>query len=361
MDQTGNKIPNIGICIAQSRKILQKQMRSNTSMFKQVNIRLTKYPYDNASFIIFTLDDLDLQQRNVKGYRYEGEESWTYGVYPFPDAIYLRCGINIRILNQVEQIIGRKVFNSSFPDKLDFWNFLSRNALLRDYLPETSEIENNDTLKQYLDLYRDVFLKPVKGFGGMGIIRASLQKGGTIKINYQIVRERYTKEFDSLQELQKWIPSLSKDTYIVQQTINTVKWKGRPTDIRLNMNKNGNGQWEPTALFSRYALKGSHVGSGRGILYKPLEITQLLQRIFPENEEKLEEMRESIIDLGLKVCSTLDESVHHMADLGIDIGLDEKGRLWIFEVNPLPHPFGPPLQDLSNSRPLEYAVYLASQ
>jgi hypothetical protein len=41
--------------------------------------------------------------------------------------------------------------------------------------------------------------------------------------------------------------------------------------------------------------------------------------------------------------------------------MDENGHLWIFEVNPLPFPTQGSVQDYSLTRPVDYAVYLASK
>gem|GEM_PF-4777140 len=50
-----------------------------------------------------------------------------------------------------------------------------------------------------------------------------------------------------------------------------------------------------------------------------------------------------------------------MADLGIDLGVDEKGKLWIFEVNHIPFPALGAIEDPSVYKPLEYAYYLANR
>lgn len=49
----------------------------------------------------------------------------------------------------------------------------------------------------------------------------------------------------------------------------------------------------------------------------------------------------SIMELGLSIGHWFDASGHHMADLGIDLGIERNGKLWIIEVTPFPFPFGP--------------------
>lgn len=107
----------------------------------------------------------------------------------------------------------------------------------------------------------------------------------------------------------------------MQRSIRTVSLQNKPTDIRLNMNKNRQGEWEVSALCFRQAINGSHVGAGRGVLYSPMHTIQFLKEIYANDQSKVENTVQSVVDLGYKICRALDESPHHMADLGIDFGI----------------------------------------
>lgn len=91
----------------------------------------------------------------------------------------------------------------------------------------------------------------------------------------------------------------------------------KQTDIRFNLNKNGEGNGKQQALSSRRALDGSHLGWGRVVHYLPFNLRWMLNR-----DEKTEQLVKSI--------EWFDILGYHMTDLGMD-----DCHLWIFEVNPL--------------------------
>lgn len=114
------------------------------------------------------------------------------------------------------------------------------------------------------------------------------------------------------------------------------------------MCKNGFGEWEATAIPSRAASNDSHICG---------ELSDIsdLRNV---NWDWVQQIK----DLGFTICQAFDCAGYHMADLGIDMGMDLKGKLWIFEVNPLSYPYYKlaDIQDDSMTRPLEYSHYLVT-
>ncbi len=310
---------------------------------------------------MFTRNSIDFARRRVKGYLIkDGVVKNQPALYPFPDAIYMRCPVSDELAKKIQKIIGRKWFNTSFFDKWESWQLLAKNKEIRNHLPDTRKVQNATDIRAYFRRFQNIFLKPVDKYSSIGIVHASHQTKGKIKIAYiKGLYQNYSKIFPSSIPLWKWIhSSLCKSDYIVQQGIRTMPWKGSATDIRLNMNKNASGEWEVTALFARYTDGGSYIGSGAGTGVLPLDF--FLTMSFGNHQEKVATIKSSIIRLGFDICRALEDSGLHMADLSIDLGIDEDGHAWIFEVNPRPSPFSLPIKDNSLARPIAYAYYLAS-
>ncbi|MBD1383056.1 YheC/YheD family protein [Metabacillus arenae] len=347
IDKEKSDHPHIGICVSKAKRRLRKLVKQ----------RLQQYP-DDATIITFYIEDVDLVKHNVRGTCLEkraGEISRSKGIFPFPDVIYMQCDLDHKMLKEFEQVIGHKVFNSFIFDKWKGWHLLANDKVLCHHLPDTRKLESEIDLQQFLYDYEDIFLKPINpiyAHNSKGIVRVKLQREGGIEVTYRQKGLR-RKSFEFYEEFQDWIsPKYFKD-YIVQQSIATIKWGKKVTDIRLNMNKNGKGEWEVTLLLFRIASNDSH--SMPGIL--AAHPFSNLPKMYPQNKN-MENIEISVVNLGFKICHVLDKSEHHMADLGIDLGVDENGHLWIFEVNPLPYPLRG-VDDLSMTRPLEYASYLA--
>ncbi|WP_332694828.1 YheC/YheD family protein [Halalkalibacter lacteus] len=336
--------PIIGICVSNDQPALQKLVKKRIDTF-----------HGKATFIKFFLKDLNFKNLSVKGDYLENKKGkWKKGILPFPDVIYLQSHVALNVVNKIEKIIGRKVFNSFTLDKLQESKLLAKHNILQQHLPHTQKL-NEMHLQNFLTKYENIVLKPIYGKTSIGLIRVELQESGKIIAFYREIKTMQKAEFKSYKDFWNWFSrNFFRNNYMMQQGIQTMKWNGMATDIRLNMNKNRNGRWEVSVLLFRIASNNSHLIPG------PLAVVPLARLTnFNFKKEKIANMEMSIKTLGFKICNALDKSGHHMADLGIDLGFDEDGHLWIYEVNSLPHPILGVQDDFSLTRPLEYAHYLA--
>ncbi|WP_367757163.1 YheC/YheD family protein [Ammoniphilus sp. 3BR4] len=293
----------------------------------------------------------------VKGHYFQKKGGEIYeekGVYRFPAVVYMQCHIDREICRKIEHVIGRKVFNNFIFDKWQGWELLSSDIVLRNHLPATQKLLNGADLQKFLYHHQDIFVKPVsavKGHSSKGIIRVQLQKSKAIGIFYREGKMMRHERLENWQEVQDRINIPSN--YILQQSIQTVKRGEKVTDIRVNMSKNRKGKWEVSNLLFRMASNSSHIIPEDVKVFSPNH----LEKTFHDFELDLMTCR----NVGYRICHIFEKLGYHMGDLGIDLGIDENGHVWIFEVNPLPYPFtlSPSHQDHSWTRPLEYASYLA--
>ncbi|MFC7394404.1 YheC/YheD family protein [Scopulibacillus cellulosilyticus] len=351
MDNFNEYLPLIGICVSEEKRL----------MCELVERRIKKF-LGKANFIRFYIEDLDFEMLQVKGDVFEKDtKEWKEGIFPFPDAIYVQCHIDQEVLKQIEEVIGKKVFNNFIFDKWEGWSLLAKDHLLRDNLPVTVILESKMDLKQCLFMYQDIMLKPVdvsKGHSSRGIFRVKLKKDGKIKVFFAKRLKMKEKEFSSFKDFFNWFSGkTSAKDYIIQQSIQTVTRGENITDIRLNMNKNAKGKWKVSCLLFRVAANGSHMIPKTATA---LTIENLI-KVYPQDKIKWEEIEKSIILLGHKICHVFEQQGYHMANLGIDLGLDGSGHLWIFEVNPLPFPLDGTVKDHSLTKPIEYALSLVSK
>ena len=345
------KPPLIGICVSKVKPLFE-------SLVKE---RLEQYPGD-ATLIAFHIENLNLARRNVRGVYWEKKGQGINrkeGMFPFPDVIYLQCHVDNNVIKQIEGILGRKVFNNFIFDKWECWKLLKKDKEIRNHLPYTQRLKNRTNLYLFLHQYKDIFLKPINAstaHSSKGIFRVILQREGNVKIFYREKNKMQEKGFKSYQKFQDWIfPKLSPKDYVLQKSIETMKDSENATDIRINMNKNSRGEWEVSMILVRVATNVSHVIPRFATFYSISDFIKMIT----DNEEKRGELERSIGNIGLKICRSFDKSGYHMADLGIDLGMDKNGHVWIFEINPLPFPFRGAIRDQSLIRPLEYASYLA--
>jgi hypothetical protein len=343
--------PIIGFCVSSEYY---------PGLFRLVTKRIQFAP-DDVTFIRFQMKDVDFINVQVKGEQFQKNTGeWKAGIFPFPDVVYMQCSAKRVDIKKIENIIGPKVFNSLIFDKWLGWKLLNNYKDLREHLPNTQLLQNHRDLIDFTNKYnyKDVIFKPIHGYSSEGIIRMKFQENKKIKLFYKQGLNMEMQEFPDSKEFWNYFAlKINYGSYIIQQSIDTVKSRESVSDIRLNMNKNSKGQWEVSLLLFRVATNSSIV--------IPLSMSVYTLDNFLNssiyNKEKMGDIKNSIINLGLKICHAFDKSGYHMADLGIDVGMDENGHLWIFEVNPLPFPTQGSVQDYSLTRPVDYAVYLASK
>ncbi|RIX50126.1 hypothetical protein D3P08_21500 [Paenibacillus nanensis] len=324
-----------------------------------IQARLLRYGSDDVDFIRFGPNDILFSSREVSGYkakidRVRGKVSWIWGMYPVPDVIYLDGRVEQEMVQRMVQLIGKNVFNSFTFDKLEGHELLRQDPLLSRHLPDACSVYAGEGLNpdvdHFLRRHREVYVKPADGASGKGVFVVRLGEDGQVHVSSF---EQGEKAYPNLWE---WLPKLKPGwPYIMQQSITTVRWYGLPTDIRLNMCKNGEGKWEEAFLMSRAALSGDYIRLNHYRMLLRRDFPDLFMRI----KKSSEEIEAEILKVGHRICGFFDESGHHMADLGIDLGIDGSGKVWIFEVNPLPYPYTMAFGDMSLIRPLEYARFLA--
>lgn len=205
---------------------------------------------------------------------------------------------------------------------------LMQNSTLGEYHPNT-KILTKETLKSMLDKYRMVFIKPVYGMHGNGVMRLDQQKqhfqlrSGSSKLKYGSFTSFY-------QEIKK---RTRKKSYMVQKGIYLLKYKNRPFDIRIMVQKNVKDQWEVSGMLCRVAHPQKVVTNVlRGGMVMPLN--RLLAAYATKTQR--EHLMRKLHQLGMETAKHLQKRYPRIKELGMDVAIDHKLKPWILEVNTMP-------------------------
>jgi glutathione synthase/RimK-type ligase-like ATP-grasp enzyme len=313
---------------------------------------------------------VDGPNRQIRAWVYEEESGrWVRKRARFPDIIYDRC----RYQKTYRFQLLRK-FRSDYPDLLYMsrpllhkWGnhqILYKSKRVRPYLPETVQYKSVASLLEMLDKYNLLYVKPIDGTGGRGILR--IEEAGDRLYRVQ-GRDRsrkiitpFTVSRDQLGDrLAKWN---TVRHYLVQQGIQVKLKDGRVHDYRLLIQKNGAGSWMVTGSAGRIGPKRSITSNlhGGG---EAVSTRKLLQMRF-DSLEKIRRIEEDMEALAHYVAEQLEKQFGSMCELALDIAVDGAGRVWLLEVNPKP---AREVFDRIGEketyrkaihRPLEYALYL---
>lgn len=283
-------------------------------------------------------EEIILKNKTVRGWVYE-QNQWQKALFPLPDVVYNRItSRRIEAQPQLQQKIQHlrnlhhvSIFNECFLDKQQVYDILKRDPEIQTMLPETYPFSSN-ILRIMLMKYPCLYLKPTNGSLGNGIIRVTYH-GGRITCQYTSATRNLKQTVRSVPEAVKWLQRrIRRSPYIIQQGLTLVREDGRPIDFRVLVQKNIRGEWVVTSTVGRVANDQdivSNLARG-GTLRKAGEVLMSLQ---VPNKPTPAQLRAKAV----RIAQTFEQLADgHYAELGIDLALDIKGKIWILEINSKP-------------------------
>jgi hypothetical protein len=192
-------------------------------------------------------------------------------------------------------------------------------------------------LKSMCSRYSSVFLKPVRGSLGKGIIRISRLEGNQFQALHTTGAGTRKQQHTSLVKLFSTISAKMKTVrYQVQQGLQLIEIQKRPVDFRALVQKNLTGKWTITSIVARTASSDHFVSN----LARGGTLSTALEAVTKSNLQSGVSRNEAVRRLqqaALHIARGVDEQIPaHFGELGIDLALDTSGRVWLLEVNSKP-------------------------
>ncbi len=314
---------------------------------------------EGAQLFYFTPKSVDFNKRSIRGKVYENGE-WLERIMPFPDVIYNagspeKLSVSKEIIEKLKNEIP--FTTNSIGNK---WNVMKRLKEAKEfdkYLIPTEIVKNTEIFYKFVTYYKKVVFKPIDGRKGKGIYFITKAGNSNFEVRKDSENRVYTKH--QLDELIKG--QLATGTFIMQPYIQSITKAGQVYDFRLHVQKNGEGKWVITTVYPRIAPVGSiipNINNGGFTNY----LDPFLEQEFKEEAYDIRRMLEHF---SLTLAQHLDEIQmvqfgEVIDEIGIDVGLDEQQKIWMYEVNwrpGCPPAFYLELDVVINS--IRYAMYLA--
>jgi glutathione synthase/RimK-type ligase-like ATP-grasp enzyme len=313
----------------------------------------------------FSTDAVDWQNNLVYGLYYNTESSkWEYGKFPIPSVIYRRDFHSVKNIQRLIEATNGKMFNSARFTKFNFYQYVKQDRELIGHLPPTELSRNYEQIKNFLDRYEKIILKPTSLSRGRGICIIS-KDGNVYRISDYRGKEVIELEYNDEASLKDFFDMNGSlfTRYLVQKHLSLANIDDGLFDIRVVMQKEKPNAWQCSGIECRVAAQKSLLTNiSRGGY--ALTIDEALKRAFPSRTDEHEKMKEDLDALCLKLCKHLDRMGHHFAEFGMDIALDKDGNMWIIEVNVFPSFKGfktmdPDIYLKIRYTPMLYAAHLA--
>jgi hypothetical protein len=320
---------------------------------------------------VVTVKDLKLNAHSVIGYTYLLREGrWVQDRFPRPTIIYNRIPLREdeqlphvrRKLAAIARHTGIQMFNRRFFNKWMLFQWLHRDPKTRKFVPHTVKLTGIDSLARQLKRYRLLYLKPVRGKAGVGIMKVHFQPGKQLPFKLQVQEDKGSSSyrFATMERLWERIENVSQqigEPYIVQQGIPLLMFKDRPFDLRVLVQKNLAGRWELTGIGARVAGLSSittHVPRG-GNIDKP---AKLLNAIF--GQTKAAKVLDEVAQTALVLARQIErKSGSPLGEMSLDLGIDHNGQIWFLEANSKPMKFDESdIRKQSLQRIFQYARFL---
>jgi len=319
---------------------------------------------------VFTPQDVEERSNRIHAMVYSPDtRSWHRRWVRFPHMIYDRC--RLQRSKRFEQLLafrrkyGHLTFlNRPLRNKWTVYRTLSQVAAFRKHLPVTRPFQSADDVLLLLKRFPLVYLKPINGTGGRGILRIERQPSGFLlqgrDHHRRIVAPKRVTRHQLAAALRAW--TTKGDRYIAQQGLNIKLPNGRVHDYRMLVQKNGSGEWEVTGCAGRIGPARSITSNlhGGG---EAAPMNRLLQQ-WVDSEAEIAQIRRTAEKLGVDVARHLESSYGALCELALDLAIDRSGRVWLLEVNPKParevfiRAGERSVYRHAITRPLEYALWV---
>ena len=323
-----------------------------------------------AYYFVFGSHQIDWERGTVRGYFYF-QNSWKQINVPLPNVVYDRLPNrkveNLESTKDIKDCLQKEYdipwFNTGFFHKWDIHTKLIKDIEAIRHLPESCYLPTFEQIENLLDQYHHLYIKPANGSLGLGIQQLIKSKDEDfIYCRFRDGKTNRLRRYSSLKRLlRQQFPYGLKDM-IAQQGIDLMKYNQNPIDFRVHTNKDINGQWQVSAIAAKIAGAGSittHVKTGGEV-----KAANDILREIGANQDVFENLKKTALLLSEKI----DENTEgFIGEIGFDLGVDQKGHVWMFEANSKPGRtiFSLPKlkkDDLQSRRlPLEYAIYLFRQ
>ncbi|CAH0345374.1 YheC/YheD family protein [Bacillus sp. CECT 9360] len=316
---------------------------------------------------IFLPDQVSYQKKTIIGYRYSLENSWEKSRLPLPSVVYDCLWDRMRYQSQVKWLKsqpGITFLNQILVDKIKIFDTLLQYEEWAAYLPPTKSITSIQVIADMLHEYGSIIIKPVHSAGGKGVIKIISKQDFHLAEGRDLKNHIFRKKFPNRIGLYQWIRKLTKVKMLVQPYLEFSTPEGSPYDIRILVKKDKKGEWVETGRAVRSGVLNGLTSniSGGGAAYA---VMPFLERLFDLEQRMIIEEKLSYIVRNLP---PFFESKHgRMVELGLDIGIDREGNVWIIEVNTKPGRES--FRKIDNGdkyetallSPLEYAQYLLTK
>jgi glutathione synthase/RimK-type ligase-like ATP-grasp enzyme len=297
----------------------------------QINVRAYQEAGDHFGltplfFIVKNLkpgrDEINAFIKQETGYKLES--------FPIPNVIYSRSFLSKRQMNYLSKM-NVQIYNTKgiSQNKYKMNQIISDNKELRPHLPAT-EKATKATVQLMMERFSRLILKPANGSLGGGIMKLVKKADESWMLHYPVARRKWEEVTFTNVFPEVLLTTIEAKAYIIQEQISLAKHQEMPFDMRVVVQRDHTGDWVLAGVLCKVATQKDRFVTnisqgGRSLSF---------DRVFKSHPYlSYQKVYEEIEVVSLKIAKHLEHYTDHIADIALDLAVDEDGHLFFIESN----------------------------
>jgi len=300
---------------------------SKPTHFSTVSTLISKAK--GIDLLYFNAKDVDMENDKINGRMLINDE-WVRVEKDIPKVIDISA-FCVRHKEVVNYLRGRAYLTGDLKHRLSkekLQRVMSEDDSLSKYTIPSGMLESFEELNKFIEEYGEIVIKPVYSRRGRGVYIIKKQDD-----NYYvgIQLEDMTLDIAELKELYE--KEIKSTPHIIQKAMTSRTPSGDPFDCRVHLEKNSKGKWRVLHISARIGIGQKVIsnisyGGGRAKIEPFLEMNY---------GDKWESIHEELKSFSLKLARKIERvRKTELMTLGLDVGIDPEGNLFIFEANSAP-------------------------
>lgn len=364
-----DKMPVVGLFLDSfTVKNLRDQI---SSRYLRLNKMAEASEQAGVKLVAFSVDDVFFFPEGMQGFGFDKDlRRWVKVNTALPDVLYDRF-VGLPFQNKRADYIryemsrrGVKKINSRhFFDKFELVQVLSGFDAISPCLPLTWRLLDTGDLSRIFQKRKNLYVKAAVGARGRQVIRVSRLPAGGYSYSYYTGRlySGKVRDLNNLMEIIKKVCGGGR--VIAQEAVDVLMVDNRVVDLRSELQRNGKGELEVVAIMARIGSKDSPIAT-HGTSFM---LEQFIPTYLRRSRAAAAHMKERIESFLMYVYRSIEQVYGPFGEIGIDCGMDRRGKLWIFECNAksmrvsLCNSAGSAIINRAFQNPFLYAKYLCNQ
>lgn len=300
----------------------------------------------DMTVVVFSPKQIDWSSRRLRGFVFDLiRKKWIPIQSNLPTVIYDRCFYvspehyksHKPFMQKLRQDPRIELLGVPLKGKWQLAQLMKDSGSLAHFFPPTECYEVPQDALAFLHKYKSLVAKPSGGSHGRGIVAVFRpSKNGPYRV---IGRTKQNKPialtFQSIIQSLRWLHRfIGKTRYILQPYLQLYTPDYLPFDIRVLMQKDSHKLWQLTGMAVRigspYSLTSNLHGGGKAEKWNAF-----VQRL-PFEPQTVSRIEKDIRTISERLPTFIERKHGRLCELGIDIGIDLKSRVWLLEVNSKP-------------------------